>query len=205
MKEWKDGVKQFDLENRPLARALVSKAPGDIERLERSYGLTLDAGDSLESIIDTAVIADVLCLLLPPLKTEQEPDKANDVFPKDRLLAFVCAIWFFTTVIPRLEREGGAMDIARLSDGLGMALFAPYGGENRAGLVKIGIQYWKELGAHAPASVIEWHRSFSQMIYIHYELLVNTAVDIDGLDLDATMGKMVTVFLSMSFSLPEMN
>ncbi len=205
MSKWKDRVKQVNLENRPLTGALIGRAPENIEMIERGCGFTLDCGDSLESMIDAAVVADVLSLLLPPLDAVQEPDKANGSFPKDRLLAFVCAIWFFTTVVPRLEAEGNAMDIARLSDRLGAVLFAPYGGENEAGLVRIGIQYWKELGARAPASVIEWHRSFAQMIFIHYESLVNTAVDLNGLDLDATMGKMVTVFLSMGLDLPEVN
>ena len=205
MKEWMDRMREFDLADKPLTRALVAKAPYDIEAIERSYGFTLYGGDSLESMVDTAVIADVLCLLLAPLAAVQELDKTNGVFPKDRLLTFVCALWFFTAVIPRLEEEGNSMDIARLSGKIGAVLFAPYGDENATGLVKIGVQYWKELGVHAPAAVIEWHRSFAQMVFIHYELLTNAAIDLGGLDLDMTIGKMVTVFLSMTFSLPEVN
>ncbi len=205
MKDWKDRVREFDLADKPLTRALVTKAQHDIEAIELGYGFTLDGGDSPESMVDTAVIADALCLLLSPLAAVQELDKTNGVFPKDRLLTFVCAIWLFTAVIPRLEEEGNSMDIARLSGKIGTVLFAPYGDENVTGFVKIGVEYWKELGAHAPAAVIEWQRSFAQMIFIHYELLINPAIDLGGLDLDMTIGKMVTVFLSMAFSLPEVN
>ncbi|MHB8111575.1 MAG: hypothetical protein ACYDHW_16250, partial [Syntrophorhabdaceae bacterium] len=77
------------------------------------------------------------------------------------------------------------------------------GEENTAGLIKIGVQYWKELGTMAPPSVIEWHRAFSQMIFIHYETLVNRSIDLGDLDLGATIGKMTKVFLSMSLTLPE--
>jgi hypothetical protein len=205
VKDWKDRAGEFDLAGKPLTRALVTKAPQDIEAIERDYGFALEFGDSLESMVDMAVIADVLCLLLGPLAEVQELDKTNGVFPKDRVLTFVCAVWFFTAVIPRLEEEGNSMDITRLSGKIGMVLFAPYGDENVTGLVKIGVQYWKELGVHAPAAIIEWHRSFAQMIFIHYELLTNTAIDLGGLDLDMTIEKMVTVFLSMTLSLPEMN
>lgn len=205
MKKWKDRAGRFDLENKPLARALLNKAPQDIETIELNYGFTLNAGDSLESLIDTAVIADSLRLLLPPLTEDRGLDKSDGTFPRDRLLAFVCAIWFFTTVIPRLDEEGSTMNISRLTDLTGSVLFSPYGEENRTGLIKIGIQYWKELGAHAPPAVVEWHRSFAQMVFIHYEALINDAIDLDGLDLDSTISKMVTVFLSMSFSLPDVN
>ena len=205
MKGWKERAEQFDLTDKPLTRVLINKAPFDIEAIERKYGFSLDTGDSLENTIDTAVIADILYLLLPPLISRQGPGKADGAFPKDRLLTFVCAIWFFTTVIPRLEEEGNSMDIARLSDQIGTVLFSPYGGENGAGLVKIGVQYWKELGEHAPSPVIEWHRSFAQMIFIHYEALVNETIDLSNLDLDSAIGKMITVFLSMDFSLPEVN
>jgi hypothetical protein len=205
MKDWKDRVGEFDLADKPLTRALVAKAPHDIEAIELGYGFTLDGGDSLENMVDTAVIADALCLLLAPLAAVQELDKTNGVFPKDRLLTFVCAIWFFTAVIPRLEEEGNSMDITRLSAKIGTVLFAPYGDENATGLVKIGVQYWKEIGVHAPAAVMEWHRSFAQMIFIHYELMINTGIDLGDVNLDATIGNMVTVFLSMSFTLPEAN
>lgn len=205
MRDGKDRVGHYDLSGKPLTRALVARAPQNIEAIERGFGFTLDAGDSLEDALDTAIVADVLCLLLPPLMALNDPDKANGTFPKDRLLTFVCAIWFFTTVIPRLEEEGNAMDISRMSDKIGATLFAPYGDENAAGLAKIGIQYWKELGTHAPSSVVEWHRSFAQMIFIHYELMINTGIDIAVDELDTTIGKMLTVFLSMNFSLPEMN
>ncbi len=205
MKEWIDRVREFDLSDKPLTAMLLNKAPQDIERIERNYGFSLEAGDSLESMLGTAVVADVLWLLLPPLIAAQGSDRPNGSFPRDRILAFVCAIWFFTSVIPRLEQEGNSMDIARLSNMTGTVLFEPYGEENRAGLVKIGVQYWKELGAQAPQAVIEWHRSFAQMIFIHYEALINDAIDLSGLDLDATIGKMVTVFLSMSFGLPDVN
>ncbi len=205
MKDWRDRVGYYDLSGRPLTRALTAVAPQNIEAIERAYGFTLDAGDSLEDVVDTAIVADVLCLLLPPLMALNDPDRTNGTFPKDRLLTFVCAIWFFTTVIPRLEEEGNVMDIARMSAKIGEVLFEPYGEENAAGLVKIGVQYWKELGTHAPPSVVEWHRSFAQMIFIHYELMINTGIDIGVDELDATIGKMVTIFLSMNFSLPEMN
>lgn len=205
MKEWKERAGQFDLTDKPLARALINKAPFDIEAIERKYGFSVDAGDSLESMIDTAVIADILYLLLPPLIARQGPEKTDGAFPKDRLLTFVCAIWFFTTVIPRLEEEGNSMDITRLSGRIGTVLFSPYGEEDGAGFVKVGIQYWKEMGKHAPSPVIEWHRSFAQMVFIHYEALVNATIDLTGLDLDSAIGKMVTVFLSMNFSLPETN
>ena len=155
--------------------------------------------------METAVVADTLCVLLPPLIAGQGPGDVNGSFPKDRLLTFVCAIWFYTTVIPRLEEEGHSTDISALSGRIGTVLFAPYGDENAAGLVKIGIQYWKELGVHAPSAVIEWHKAFAQMIFIHYEAMINDTIDLGGLDLDLTIGKMVTVFLSMSFSLPDAN
>ncbi|MBP1749634.1 MAG: hypothetical protein H6Q52_2173 [Deltaproteobacteria bacterium] len=205
MKEWNDRAKRLDLSDKPLTRALVNKALRDIETIERNYGFTLNTGDSLDSMIETAIVADTLCLLLPPLNAAQGPDRADGVFPRDRLLTFVCAIWFFTAMIPRLEEEGHSMDIARLSGRIGTVLFAPYGEENGAGLVKIGIQYWKELGIRAPSPVIEWHKAFAQMIFIHYETLINDTIDLGDLDLDSTIGKMVTVFFSMSFSLPELN
>lgn len=205
MKEWKDRTGQFDLTGKPLTGALLNKAPLDIETIGRRYGFSFEAADSLARMVETSVVADALCLLLPPLIAAQGPDEPNCAFPKDRLLTFACAIWFFTSVIPRLEAEGHSMDISRLSDQIGAVLFAPYGEENGAGLVKIGVQYWKELGVHAPSPVVEWHKAFAQMIFIHYEALVNNTVDLGDLDLDATIGKMVTVFLSMSFSLPEVN
>ena len=205
MKEWVDRVRQFDLSNKPLTAALLNKAPEDIEKIERTYGFSLEAGDSLESMLDTAVVSDLLCLLLPPLMAAQGVDRANGSFPRDRILGFVCAIWFFTSVIPRLEQEGHKREIARLSDQIGAALFEPYGEENRAGLVKIGVQYWKELGAHAPQPIVEWHSSFAQMIFIHYEALINDMIDLGDLDLDAAIGKMVAIFLSMSFKLPDVN
>jgi hypothetical protein len=205
MEEWRDRAGRYDLTGKPLTGALISSAERNIETIERTFGFTLGAGDSLEDLIDTAVVADVLCLLLPPLNALNDLDRANGAFPKDRLLIFVCALWFFTTVIPRLEAEGNALDISRVSDQIGAVLFAPYGEENATGLVKIGIQYWKELGAHAPTSVVEWHRSFAQMIFIHYELMINTNIDLGDVNLDETIGKMVTVFLSMKFVLPETN
>lgn len=205
MKEWVDRVRQFDLSDKPLTAALLNKAPLDIERIERNFGFSLDAGISLTGMLDTAVAADVLWLLLPPLIAAQGSDRANGSFPRDRILAFVCSIWFFTSVIPRLEQEGNSMDITRLSDITGTALFEPYGEENRAGLVKIGVQYWKELGAHAPQQIVEWHNSFAQMIFIHYEALINDMIDLGDLDLDGAIGKMVTIFLSMSFKLPDVN
>ncbi len=205
MKDWNQRIEAFDLADKPLMMALLAKTPRDVEIIERNYGFSLDGGVSLDSMISTAVLADVLCLLLPPLIAAQGPDRANGAFPRDRILVFVCSIWFFTTVIPRLESEGCSIKIDELADRIGSVLFAPYGEENGAGLVKVGIQYWKELGAHAPSSVIEWHRAFAQMIFIHYEALINDAIDIEDLDLDSTVGKMVTVFLSMSFALPETN
>lgn len=198
MKDWNEKIRQFDFAGKPLAAALLSGAPHNIETIERTYGFSIDAGDSLESMLDTAIVADTLCLLLPPLIAAQGPDSANGSFPRDRILAFVCAIWFFTSVIPRLEGEGQPMDIVRLSDQIGSVLFEPYGEKNGTGLVKIGIQYWKELGTHAPSSVIEWHKSFGQMIFIHYESLIDETIDLGDLDVKSTIGKMVTVFLSMS-------
>lgn len=204
MKKWNGIIGQFNLANKPLTKTLLDKASQHIETIEHNYGFSLDALDSLDSMVETAVVADTLCLLLPPLVSAKD-DHSNGSFPRDRLLTFVCAIWFFTSVIPRLEAEGYKMDIVALSDQIGGVLFAPYGEENGAGLVRIGIQYWKELGVHAPSSVIEWHRAFAQMIFIHYEAMTSDTVDIGDLDLDATIGKMVTVFLSLNFSLPETN
>ncbi len=205
MKDWNQRVEAFDLTGKPFIKTLLARAPQAIETIERRYGFSLIAGDFLDSTIRTAIVADILHVLMPPLFAGQGPDKTNGSFPRDRVLVFVCSIWFFTAVIPRVENEGHSIQIEKLADQIGSVVFAPYGQENVAGLIKIGIQYWKELGAQAPSTVIEWHKAFAQMIFIHYEALINDAINIEDLDLDATIGKMVTVFLSMNFTLPEAN
>ncbi|MEN6615637.1 MAG: hypothetical protein ABFD12_03705 [Syntrophorhabdus sp.] len=200
-KKYLDG---YDLTAKPFLKALLEKAPESARRVKEKYGISIDIDQlqGIDAMIESAIILDILDLIFQPLTdvTRSEPKSS---FPKDRILAFVCSIWFFTTAIPRIETEGHTIDINNLSNRIGPFFFSDYGEDNVAGLVKIGIQYWKELGTMAPPSVVEWHKAFAQMIFIHYEMLVNKSIDLSGLDLDMTIGKMIKVFLSMSLTLPQ--
>ncbi len=203
MKTWNERVAEFDLGVKPLTRALLGKAAAHLDNMEREYGFPQASCDTIEEMIKTAVAADIFRLLYPSLMTADRLDASGSgTFPRNRVLTFVCGIWFFTAVIPRLEEEGYPMDINRLASHLGSFLFMPYGEENIPGLIKIGIQYWKELGSQSPPALVEWHKAFSQMIFIHYEQLANDKVDLGDFDLDSNIGKMLGVFLSPGFTLP---
>lgn len=203
MKTWNEAVGELDPEVRPLTRALLCKAATDLDCMEHKYGFPPTPYDTIEEMIEIAVAADIFSLLYPSLMAADTLDASGaGTFPRDRILTFVCGIWFFTTVIPRLEEEGCPMDINRLASHLGSFLFMPYGEENIPGLIKIGIQYWKELGAQSPPALVEWHRAFSQMIFIHYEQFANDKVDLGDFDLDSNIGKMLGVFLCAGFTLP---
>jgi len=200
---WDEKISKLDLRGKPLTGALLRKAPVDLDRLQHNYGFALNPGNTAEEMIEMAVVADVLGLLFPSLTAAEKKLEGPGAssFPRDRVLAFVCCIWFFTAVIPRVEAEGYPLDMNNLTRQTGTFLFNPYGDENVPGLIKIGIQYCKELGSQSPEAVIEWNKAFSQMVFIHYEKLTND-IDLGDFDLDATIGKMLTVFLSLTFALP---
>lgn len=200
---WNEKVGALNLTGKPLTGALLRKAPVDLDRLQHNYGFALNPGNTTEEMIEMAVVADVLGLLFPSLTAAEKKLEGPGAssFPRDRVLAFVCCIWFFTEVIPRVEAEGYPLDMNNLTRQTGAFLFNPYGDENVPGLIKIGIQYCKELGSQSPEAVIEWNKAFSQMVFIHYEKLTND-IDLGDFDLDATIGKMLTVFLSLTFALP---
>ncbi len=203
MKTWNEKVGELDLAGKPLTRALLGKAATDLDNMERKYGFQLNPYGTLEEMIEMAIAADIFNLLFPSLMLTDGFDiSGGDPFPRDRVLTFICGIWFFTSVIPRLEEEGYPVDINRLAEQLGSFLFIPYDEEKRLGLIKIGIQYWKELGSQSPPALVEWHKTFSQMIFIHYERLINDEIDLGDFDLDSNIGKMFKVFLSPTFSLP---
>ena len=202
MKTWSERIVELNLEDKPLTRALLGKAAKDLDSIERKYGCPLNLYDSLEEMIEVAVAADIFNLLFPSLK----PTDPEDIsFSKDRMLTFVCGIWFFTTVIPRLEEEGYSIDINRLASQLGSFLFMSYDEENKTGLIKTGIQYWKKLGSQPSPTLVEWHKAFSQMIFIHYERLANDKIDLGDFDLDSNISKMLSVFLSMKGNTPSFN
>jgi len=200
---WNEKVDKLNLTGKPLTRALLLKAPVDLDRLQHNYGFALNPGNTAEEMIEMAVVADVLSLLFPSLTAAEKKLEGPDArsFPRDRVLAFVCCIWFFTEVIPRVEAEGYPLHMNSLTRQTGAFLFNPYGDENVPGLIKIGIQYCKELGSQSPEAVIEWNQAFSQMVFIHYQKLTN-GIDLGDFDLDGAIRKMFTVFLSLTFALP---
>lgn len=199
MKTWHERIKELNLINKPLTKALLSKTAADLDDIERKYNIPLNPYDTgtLEEMIEMAVAADIFNLLFPSLMLTNELEVSGDVsFPKDRVLTFVCGIWFFTTVIPRLEEEGCFIDVNKLVSQLGSFLFMPYDDEKRLGLTKTGIHYWKALCAQPPPAIVEWHEAFSQMIFIHYEQLINDKIDLGDFDLESNIGKMLIVFFS---------
>ncbi len=205
MKTWNEKIREMDLADKPLIRALLAKAAADLDEMENKYGFQLNPFETLQEIIEIAVAADIFNLLFPSLMLMDGFDMSGggDVFPKERVLTFVCGLWFLTAVIPRLEEEGFPVDMNKLAAQLGSFLFMPYDEEKKLGLIKIGIHYWKELGSKSPQALVEWHKSFSQMIFIHYEVLTNNQIDLGDFDIDSNIGKMLRIFLSPTFSNPS--
>jgi hypothetical protein len=203
MKTWNEKVAEFDVAGKPLTKALLDKASADLSAMGEACVLALGPSDSLDEMLARAVSADISALLLPSLMDRLNASGEDLPFPRDRLLAFVCGIWFLTAAVPRLNDEGIAMDMHDLARELGRFFFMPYDEENREGLVKIGIQYWKELREQPPVSVIEWDQAFSQMVFIHYEQMTNRNIDLGDFDLAGSIGKMLTIFLSSAFTLPS--
>ena len=204
MKTWNEKIGEMDLAGKPLIRALLANAATDLDKMEHKYGFQLSPYETLEEMIEMAIAADIFNLLFPSLMMMDGFDMSGgDSFPKDRVLTFVCGLWFLSAAIPRLEEEGFPVDLNRLAAQLGSFFFMPYDEEKKLGLIKIGINYWKELGSKSPPALIEWHKSFSQMIFIHYEVLTNEHIDLGDFDLDSNIGKMLRVFLSPTFSPPS--
>jgi len=202
MKTWNEKVAEFDVAGKPLTKALLNKASADLGEMGEACALALGPCEGLDEMLARAVAADISVLLLPSLMEKLNSSGESLPFPRDRVLAFVCGIWFLTAALPRLKDEGTPMDMYDLARELGRFFFMPYDEENREGLVKIGIQYWKELRAEPPVSVIEWDQAFSQMVFIHYEQMTNSKIDLGDFDLTGSIGKMLTVFLSSAFTLP---
>lgn len=203
MKTWNEKAAEFDVAGRPLTKALLDKAAVDLNAMGEACVLALGPCEGLDEMVARAVSADISALLLPSLMDRLNASGEDLPFPRDRVLAFVCGIWFLTAAVPRLMDEGTTLDMHDLARELGRFFFMPYDDENREGLVKIGIQYWKELRAEPPAPVIEWDRAFSQMVFIHYEQMTNRTIDLGDFDLTGAIGKMLTVFLSSAFTLPS--
>ncbi len=203
MKTWNEKIAEFDVAGKPLTKALLDKAGADLEAMGEACVLALGPCEGLDEMLTRAVSADISTLLLPSLMERLNASGEDLPFPRDRVLTFVCGIWFMTAALPRLKDEGTSLDMHDLARELGRFFFMPYDEENREGLVKIGIQYWKELRAEPPASVIEWDRAFSQMVFIHYEQMTNRNIDLGDFDLTGSIGKMLTVFLSSAFTLPS--
>jgi len=201
MRTWSERVEKLDIADKPLTRALLNKAATDLSVMESVHGLSVEPCDALMDMIGVAVAADIFVLLFPSLA--KGPDAlVESPFPRDRVLTFVAGLWFLGAVVPRLREEGCPVDINNLTRQVGVFLFMDYDEMNREGLVKIGVQYWKELSSQPPASVVEWDRAFSQMVFIHYEEMSNDQIDLGDFDLNASIGKMLTVFLSFAFALP---
>jgi len=203
MKTWNEKTAEFDLAGKPLTKALLDKAAVDLSTMGEACVLALGPCEGLDEMLSRAVSADISALLLPSLMDRLNASGESLPFPRDRVLTFVCGIWFLTAVVPRLNDEGIPVDMHDVARELGRFFFMPYDEENREGLVKIGIQYWKELRAEPPVSVIEWDQAFSQMVFIHYEQMTNRNIDLGDLDLAGSIGKMLTVFLSSAFTLPS--
>ncbi len=203
MKTWNEKVAEFDGAGKPLTKALLDKAAADLSAMGEACVLALGPCEGLDEMVARAVSADISSLLLPSLMDRLNASGEDLPFPRDRVLTFVCGIWFLTAVVPRFKDEGVAVDMHELARELGRFFFMPYDEENREGLVKIGIQYWKELAERPPAPVIEWDRAFSQMVFIHYEQMTNRNIDLGDFDLAGSIGKMLTVFLSSAFTLPS--
>lgn len=203
MKTWNEKVAEFDIADKPLTKALLDKAGADLSSMGKACVLALGPCEGFDEMLVRAVSADISALLLPSLMDRLNTSGEDLPFPRDRVLAFVCGFWFLTGAVPRLTEEGTSVVMNDLARELGRFFFMPYDEENRDGLVKIGIQYWKELQEQPPVPVIEWDQAFSQMVFIHYEQMTNSTIDLGDFDLNGSIGKMLTVFLSSAFTLPS--
>jgi len=143
-------------------------------------------------MLDTAVVSDLLCLLLPPLMAAQGEDRANGSFPRIGSLALYVP-YGFHKCHPRLEQEGQKREIARLSDQIGAASLNRM--VRRTGQAcQDRCAVLERTGCARAATDRRMAQFFRQMIFIHYEALINDMIDLGDLDLDAAIARWLPYF-----------
>ncbi len=130
MKTWNEKAAEFDLAGKPLTKALLEKAAADLGAMGEACVLALGPCEGLNEMVARAVSADISALLIPSLMDRLNASGEDLPFPRDRVLTFVCGIWFLTAAVPRLKDEGTLMDMHDLAREMGRFFFMPYDEEN---------------------------------------------------------------------------